>query len=88
MPKTDVIHMRVSPEIKGEAESILAKLGMSTTDAINIFLSQVILRRGLPFEVRLPSPNEATRKAMSDAENDNDLRRFDSPDAMFKELGL
>ena len=88
MPKTDVIHMRVSPELKSEADSILAKLGMSTTDAINIFLSQVILRGGLPFEVRLPSPNEATRTAMNDAENDNNLRRFHSPDAMFKELDI
>jgi len=88
MSKTDVIHMRISPEIKGEADSILARLGLSTADAINIFLSQVILCRGLPFEVRLPSPNDATRAAMHDAENDNNLRRFDSPDTMFKELGI
>ena len=88
MLKTDVINMRISPEIKGEVDSILARLGLSTTDAINIFLSQVILRGGLPFEVRLPSPNDTTRAAMRDAENDYNLRRFDSSDAMFKELGI
>jgi len=88
MQKTDVIHMRISPEIKRGADSILGRLGMSTSDAINIFLSQVILRGGLPFEVRLPVPNEATLSAMHDAKNDNNLHKFDSPDAMFKELEI
>ena len=55
MPKTDTIHMRISPQVKSEAESILSRLGITTADAINIFLNQVILRGGLPFEVRLPT---------------------------------
>jgi len=88
MQKTDVIHMRVSPEIKQTADTILRKLGMSTSDAINIFLSQVILRGGLPFEVCLPTPNETTLSAMHDAESGNNLHRFDSPAAMFKELDI
>jgi len=88
MPKTDVIHMRVEPDMKNEADFILGRLGMTTTDAINIFLNQVILRGGLPFEVRLPVPNETTRQAMYDAENNINLRRFNTADAMFKELGI
>ena len=42
------------------------------------------LRRGLPFEVRIP--NAATRKALRDADADRDLTRYDSVDAMFQDL--
>ena len=41
MAKTDTIHMRISPEVKHEADSILSRLGITTTDAINLFLNQV-----------------------------------------------
>jgi len=88
MPETDIIHMRVSSDVKKESDSIFGRLGMTTTDAINIFLSQVILHGGLPFEVKLPTPNEVTLMAMRDAENNKDIRRFNSPDEMFKELNI
>ena len=88
MAKSDVIHMRIEPEIKAGAETILRRLGMSTTDAIGIFLNQVILRGGLPFDVKLPVPNETTLKAMYEAENDVNLRKFDTAGEMFKELGV
>ena len=60
MAKTDTIHMRISPKVKSEADTILSHLGMTTADAINIFLNQVILRGGLPFDVRLPSASAKT----------------------------
>ena len=88
MHKTDTIHMRVAPDVKAEAETILARLGITTADAINLLLNQVILRGGLPFDVRLPMPNETTRRAMHEAENDINLRKFNSADDMFKELGV
>ena len=88
MGKTATIHMRINPEIKTTADNILNRLGMSTTDAINIFLNQVILIGGLPFDVRLPKPNETTLQAMYDAENDINLHKFDNADDMFKELGI
>jgi len=88
MAKTDTLHMRIAPEIKGEADAILGRLGITTADAVNIFLNQVILYGGLPFNVRLPVPNEITSRAIHEAKNDIDLRRFGSADEMFKELGI
>lgn len=88
MAKTDTIHMRIEPEIKAGADAILERLGLTTADAINIFLNQVILNGGLPFEVKLPVPNEVTKKAIYEAENDINLHKFDNADDMFKELGL
>lgn len=88
MNKSDTIHMRIEPDIKAGADSVLNRLGMSTAEAISIFLNQVILRGGLPFDVKIPEPNAATLKAMSDAENGVDLHKFDSAEEMFRELGI
>ncbi|MGH6907327.1 MAG: type II toxin-antitoxin system RelB/DinJ family antitoxin [Aestuariivirga sp.] len=66
MGKTATITARIEPELKRNAETVLEKLGVNTTDAVTMFLSQVVLRRGLPFEVRLP--NAATRAAMTELE--------------------
>ncbi len=88
MAKTDTIHMRIEPEVKAGADMILGRLGLSTSDAISIFLNQVILNGGLPFPVKLPIPNEVTKRAMHEAENDINLNKFDNVEDMFKELGI
>ncbi len=66
MSKTATITARVEPKLKRNAEGVLEKLGVNTTDAITMFLSQVVLRRGLPFEVRIP--NAASRAAIAELE--------------------
>lgn len=53
-----MVRARVKPELKDEAEKVFSELGISTTEAIRMFLAQVKLRRGLPFPVDLPSDNE------------------------------
>jgi DNA-damage-inducible protein J len=58
MPKIETIHMRIEPELKAGAEAVLNRLGLSTTEAITVFLNQVILTGGLPFEVKLPPQDE------------------------------
>jgi DNA-damage-inducible protein J len=79
-----MITTRVDPDLKADAEKVLNTLGISTTEAINLFLSQVRLRRGLPFDVKIP--NKITRKAMKDAEKDRNLSSYDSLDAFFKKM--
>ena len=54
MAKTNNLHIRIDPVIQRKAEKVLRKLGMSIPDAITVFLNQVSLRGGLPFEVKLP----------------------------------
>jgi DNA-damage-inducible protein J len=53
-----VVRARVDPGLKDETDKIFSELGISTTDAIRMFLAQVKLRRGLPFPVGLPSDND------------------------------
>jgi len=67
--KTSTIHLRIEPEIKADIDKLLGRLGISTTDAINIFLNQVILTGGLPFPVKMPRPNKETLAALREAED-------------------
>ena len=54
MAKTANIYTLVDPEIKNQQEQILEQLGIPMSNAIGIFLRQVILHNGLPFEMTLP----------------------------------
>jgi DNA-damage-inducible protein J len=64
MGKTAYITARIEPKLKAQAGRVLAKVGVSTTDAITMFMRQVVLHDGLPFEVRVP--NAETRKAIEE----------------------
>ena len=54
MSKSANLYVRIEPEIKEKAEKILSTLGIPASNAINIFYKQMILQRGLPFEVKIP----------------------------------
>jgi DNA-damage-inducible protein J len=49
-----VVRARVQPDLKADAEKVFETLGINTTEAIRMFLSQVRLRGGLPFAVEVP----------------------------------
>lgn len=52
--KSANLYARIEPEVKEQAESILSALGIPASNAINMFYKQIILNRGLPFEMKLP----------------------------------
>ena len=54
MAKSANLCVRIDPEIKKQAEDIFKQLGIPVSTAINIFYRQVILRGGLPFEIKIP----------------------------------
>lgn len=87
MGKTGYITARVEPKLKARAARVLATVGVTTTDAITMFLRQVVLRNGLPFEVRVP--NAETRKAIEELENAGSrskLKRYTTADDMFGDV--
>ena len=65
MARTGYITARVEPKLKVSADRALKRVGVSTSDAISMFLRQVVLQKGLPFEVRMP--NAETIAAMEEA---------------------
>jgi len=55
MARTANVFARVEPEIKEQAESVLNQLGIPMSNAVGMFLRQVVLQRGIPFEMKLPT---------------------------------
>ena len=62
MPKEAYINARVDKQLKARAEKVLAQVGISTTDAVTMLLHQIVLHRGLPFEVRIPNRETISAK--------------------------
>ncbi len=54
MAKSANLYARIEPDVKEKAESILNALGIPASNAITMFYKQIILQKGLPFEVKLP----------------------------------
>ncbi len=87
MAKTETLHIRVEPSVKERAEKTLNELGLTIAEAVNVFLNQVILNEGIPFEIKKPRFNEETTKAMEDTMKGKNLSKtFDNVDEMFEEL--
>ena len=84
MAKTATIQTRVDPEIKNKAQKILGRLNISMSEAISLYLSQLTLHNGIPFEIKIP--NEITAKTLEDAENGKDLHKVESIDELLQEL--
>ena len=74
MPRTTSIYTRVEPEIKEQAEQILSTLGIPVTSAINLFLRQVVMQRGIPFEVKIP-PHPLDISKMTKEELDAEIQK-------------
>ena len=79
--KTAAVHTRIQPEIKERAERILHRLGVSPTEAIRMFYTQITLRNGLPFEVTIP--NEETEQALKDSRSGKNLESFSNVNDLF-----
>ena len=54
MLKSAMIRARVEPGLKNEVEAIFQALGLNATEALCLFYMQVKLKKGLPFEVKIP----------------------------------
>lgn len=75
MAKTANLYARIEPEIKEQAEGILAALGIPVSNAINMFYKQIILQRGLPFEVKLPQAKVVDMSKLTAQELDAALEK-------------
>jgi DNA-damage-inducible protein J len=80
--KTAVIHARIDPQVKKQAEEVLKSLGINPTDAINIFYRQITFRRGLPFAVSIP--NKKTTATLAKSRRGEEVEAFDTLDDLFE----
>jgi len=70
------VRARVDEQLKHEVEEILKQIGLTTSQAITLFLNRIRYERGIPFELKVP--NATTIKAMEEADcNDGEMVSFD-----------
>ena len=70
MTKTETVHTRVSPNIKNKADEIYKSLGLTTSQAIMLFLTATVNCNGLPFDLRMDNSEEDYRFAKAIATMD------------------
>ena len=66
---TSAINVNVDTKIKDQATAILKDLGLNMSTFINIALTQVVKRDGIPFEIVNPKPSKETLQALKEAED-------------------
>ena len=86
MAKIATVTARIEPELKAEVEKLFKELGLSTTEAINLFYRQVKLRNGFPFNVVIP--NKMTERVFKDTDAKRNLIRCEDANDMFQKLGM
>ena len=86
MVKSATVRARIEPKLKQDVERLFHDLGLSTTDAINIFYRQVKLRHGLPFPVIVPS--KTTEKVFQDTDAGKNVIHCANIDEMFEKLEI
>lgn len=86
MPKTAFVRARLQPNIKEEAESILEAIGLTQSEAIKLFYKQIILLKGLPFQLKVP--NITTLRAIENSIENKDCEVFDNDEDLFSDLGI
>lgn len=73
MANTTAVYARIDTGLKENAESILARLGISPSGAIQMLYSQIVLRNGMPFDLTLPKAKPTAIGTMTHAELDAEL---------------
>jgi len=81
---TTKIQARIDVKSKAEAQKILAYLGLTLSEAITLYLRQIILRRGIPFDIEIP--NELTAKTLRNSRKGKGLHKASSVGKLFEDI--
>lgn len=75
MARTANIFARVEPELKEQAESILDQLGIPMSNAVGMFLRQIVLQKGIPFEMKLPETEPLAYGSLTKEHFDKEIEK-------------
>lgn len=75
MARTSNVFVRVEPEIKEQAEQVLEKLGIPMSNAVSMFLRQIVLQRGIPFEIKLPQTAPLAYGSLTKEQFDEEIEK-------------
>ncbi len=62
-----VLQIRTDAEVKAKCDSLFKDLGITISDAVNMFLRQCLIHEGIPMEIKRPRPNADTLQALAEA---------------------
>lgn len=85
MSKTEVLRLRIDSNLKKEADEVAKTMGMTTADAVRIFLARFASEKKFPFDHEVP--NAETVAAMKEAESGK-LKPYESVEDFFTEMKL
>jgi len=86
MSKSAMVRARLEPDLKDHAEAVFRDLGLNVTQAITMFYKQVELRKGLPFDVVIPTAT--TERTFKATDEERDLVICKDAEDMFNKLGI
>ena len=75
MARTANVFARVEPEVKEQAEEILDRLGIPMSNAVGMFLRQITLQRGIPFEIKLPEETQLVYSNLKKEQFDLEIKK-------------
>ena len=78
--------VRVEDVFYNEAKEIFQRFGLSFGDAVNIFLAKVVMEKGIPFDLTLPSEELKTR--LENIKINKNTQTYKTTDALFDDLGI
>jgi len=84
---TTNLNVRIDADLKKQSEEIFNELGLNMSTALTVFLRQTVRSRGIPFEMRLNTPNEETLAAIQDVNMGRNMsRQFHSVKELMEDL--
>ncbi len=84
MSKTATLTVRLDPEVKKQAQKVLNKLGITTSQAVTMYFKQISMENGLPFRAHIP--NEETERILEEASAGKNLHSANDADDLFAQL--
>ncbi|PCI36778.1 MAG: type II toxin-antitoxin system antitoxin, RelB/DinJ family [Thiotrichales bacterium] len=82
--KNTVVRARINNNLKHDVESILSPLGLTLSEAINLFFSQIRLNKGIPFVIKIP--NDITQKTLLESAKGKNVKSFHSMESLLDDL--
>ena len=83
-------NISIDADIKAQAQTLLADMGMDLSTAVNIFLKQMLYEGGIPFSITREIPNRITLEAMKEAQemsrSPEKYKRYDNVDSMMEDI--
>ena len=84
---TTSMSIRMDRAVKEQSQQLFRALGMDMTNAINIFLRQALIKKGLPFEVTAEGADSILMQRLAEADNDHDIHGpFNTVQALMEDL--